>query len=158
MGQIVFHVVLIGIMGIFLKESFAINISRMNDPIGAAGFPRIIMILALVLLVISLINVIRKNKGKLYKGEKVQELNPTFLSLIGSIVLYILLIRYIGFLISSFILIGAILYILGHRKVISGLLISVIAAFGYTIVFGRLLSVPLPRGIAVFKIMSYFLY
>lgn len=158
MGEIIFHVVLMSIMGVFLNESFKINTSRVTDTVGPAGFPQIIIILSMILITISLISTIRKNKGKLFKGEKVKELNAAFLLLLVSIILFILLVNYIGFFISTFALVGAILYALGQRIIKKVLILSSTAAIAYTLVFGKLLSVPLPRGLGVFKIMSYFIY
>ncbi len=158
MGEIIFHVVIMSIMGVFLNESFKINTSRMTDIIGPSGFPRVIIILAMILIAISLISTIRKNKGKVFKGEKIKELNGAFLLMFASIIAFVLLVDYLGFFISTFALISAILYILGQRTVRKFLIISSTAAIAYTLVFGKLLNIPLPRGLGVFQIMSYFIY
>lgn len=62
MGEIVFHVLLIGAIGYFFKESLFIDTARASDPIGPAGFPQGILILAILLALFSFFQTIRKRK------------------------------------------------------------------------------------------------
>ncbi|MEW9676954.1 hypothetical protein ABRT01_12350 [Lentibacillus sp. L22] len=60
MGGIVFNFILLAVFSAFLKMSFDIEDLREVDPLGAAGFPKFILVLLVILLLISLINTIRE--------------------------------------------------------------------------------------------------
>ncbi len=159
MGEIIFHVFLMAVLGIFYNETFSINTARMTDPIGPAGFPQIIIIASFILLAVSLRNAVKK--FRVSRGEtrgKIKEFDLGFLALMVTIVGFIMLVDMIGFWVASVILISVILIILGQRKVPRIVAITLCASLVFTIVFGRVLSVPLPRGFGIFKLMSYFLY
>ncbi|WP_319371269.1 tripartite tricarboxylate transporter TctB family protein [uncultured Ilyobacter sp.] len=159
MGEIIFHVFLIAVMGIFYKESLSINTARMTDPIGPAGFPRVIMILAMILLVISLINTLKHYKeNKPTEKEKIKELDPGFLALLGVIVFFVLTVNFTGFWFGAVIIISSVMWILNQREIKKLVLVTLVASLVFTFVFGKILSIPLPRGIAVFETLSYFIY
>jgi len=152
-----FHIILIVIMGLFFKESFAITSGRSADPIGPAGFPQGITIIIIVLLLISLFNAIRKMKLNDQK-EDAFKLNSTYFGILISIVLFIILNELISFTLSSVVFCFALFFLLGQKKYLRMLLNSIIVAGVFTLVFGKILTVPLPRGLGVIKELSYFLY
>ena len=146
-------------MGVFYNESLDINTARMTDPIGPAGFPRTIIIVASLLLIASLIGVVKKYKT--HKGEKkgkIKELDPGFLALLGVIVLFVMTIGYIGFLFGALIVICSVMWILNERKPMRLIPTTIIGALTFTFVFGKILSIPLPRGYGFFEMVSYFIY
>jgi hypothetical protein len=159
MGEIIFHVFLMAVLGVFYGETAKINTARMTDPIGPAGFPQMIIIVAFILLAISLASAFRKYKEAkdLPKG-KIKELDPGFLALIAALVAFILFVNQLGFWISSIALISIVLVILGQRKVSKVVIITLCASLVFTLVFGKILHVPLPRGAGPLKMISYFLY
>jgi len=160
MGEIIFHVFLLAVLGLFFNESMDINTARMTDPIGPAGFPQAIIILAVLLLVPSLYKAIRKYKESSNKERngKLKELDPGFLALLGTIVLFALTIGYIGFWLGAVVIISLVMFILNERKPKKLILTTLIASFAFTFVFGNILSIPLPRGIGVLEYLSYLIY
>jgi len=159
MGEIIFHIFLLVVMGVFYKGSLDINTARMTDPIGPAGFPRAIILLAVLLLVPSLIKAIKKYKET--KGEtkgKIKELDPGFLGLLTVIVLFVMTIGYIGFLFGALVIICSVMWILNERKPMRLVSTTIIGALTFTFVFGKILSIPLPRGYGFFEMVSYFIY
>ncbi len=159
MGEIIFHGFLMAVLGAFYQQTTLINKARMTDPIGPAGFPQGMIIIAFILVTVSLINTIKKYRKEPKKeGGKIQELDKGFLLLFGSIILFVLLVNYLGFLFSAALLICSILVILGQRKPQRVVAFTIIASLTFTLVFGRLLSVPLPRGIMFFESVSHILY
>lgn len=159
MGEIIFHVFLMGVLGVFFGQTNEINTARMTDPIGPAGFPRIIIIIAFILLAVSLKSAVKKYRES--KGEekgKIRELDPGFLALLAAIVGFVLLVNYISFWVASLLLIGIVMVILGQKKVPKVVLITLVASLVFTIVFGRVLNVPLPRGYGLFKSISHLMY
>jgi len=159
MGEIIFHIFLLGMMGVFYNESLGINVARMTDPIGPAGFPRTIIILAALLLIPSLLKAIKTYKEtKREKKEKIKELDPGFLALLFVIVLFVMTIGYIGFLFGALVIICTVMWILNERKPLRLISTTIIGALTFTFVFGKILSIPLPRGYGFFEMVSYFIY
>lgn len=159
MGEIVFHVFLLIVMGVFYKESLDINTARMTDPIGPAGFPRAIIYLAVILIVMSLVSNIKNyKKNKPETKEKIKELDPGFLALLGVIVLFVSTINFIGFWFGGIIIISTIMWILNERKLSKLVLVTLVGSLVFTFVFGKILSIPLPRGTGIFETISYYIY
>ena len=76
----------------------------------------------------------------------------------GLLFFYILVIPYLGFLFTSFLAMSSFIYILGERRKVhifatSFFLVGLIYLF-----FTKLMMAPLPRGIAIFKQLSYYIY
>lgn len=157
MGEIIFHIFLMGLMGAFYGESLKINTARMTDPIGAAGFPRAIIFIAVLLLIPSLINAIKKYRAEKKKSE-MKELDPGFLMLLGVIVAFVLSINFVGFWFGAMIIISSVMLILEERRPVKVAATTIIGALVFTFVFGKILSIPLPRGFGFFETVSYFIY
>ncbi|MGM0878592.1 MAG: tripartite tricarboxylate transporter TctB family protein [Bacillota bacterium] len=157
MGEIIFHVILIIATGLFYKESFAITTGRSADPIGPAGFPQAILMIILVLLLISLFNAIRKTKSGKEKASPLH-LNVAYFGLLIVIVGFIILNGIISFTLASIVFCYLLFFILGQKRFIKMAINSIIVSLVFTLVFGKILSVPLPRGLGIIKEFSYFLY
>ncbi len=161
MGEIIFHIGLLGALGLLFSETLKINIERVTDAVGPAGFPRGIILLAAVLTAFSLFRVfktylVNRNNGKASIG--VEELNTKFLGVLGSVILFIFLNSVLGFLLSSLILIASLMRLLGNREKLKILIVTLCAAALFTVLFGRVLSVPLPRGMGIIRDFSYLVY
>jgi hypothetical protein len=156
MGELIFHIFLMIVMAVFYQQSYSINLRRSVDPVGAAGFPRAIIILAMVLILISLISLIRRKKE--FKFSVPKELNIHFMKIFIAIIGFVLLVNYIGFFLSAFILILTIMYVLGQKNIKKIVFIALLASSSYMILFGKILSIPLPRGIGILRTISYFIY
>jgi putative tricarboxylic transport membrane protein len=157
MGEIIFHVILIIASGLFFKESFVISTGRSADPIGPAGFPQTILVIIIVLLLISLFNAIRKVKSSKEKATPLH-LNIAYFGLIATIVGFILLNDIISFTLASIAFCFILFLLLGQKKYLKMVINSIVVSLIFTLVFGKILSVPLPRGLGVIKEISYFLY
>lgn len=159
MGEIIFHIFLLVVMGVFYKGTLDINTARMTDPIGPAGFPKAIIIVAVLLIIPSLIKAIKKyNETKGEKKGKVKELDPGFLALLGVIITFVLSIRFVGFWFGALVIISSVMWILNERKPIRLITTTVVGALVFTFVFGKILSIPLPRGYGFFEMISYYIY
>ncbi|WP_321329403.1 tripartite tricarboxylate transporter TctB family protein [uncultured Ilyobacter sp.] len=159
MGEIIFHIFLLVVMGAFYKQSLDINTARMTDPIGPAGFPKTIIYVAVILIVISLISNIKNYKAnKPKEKEKIKELDPGFLALLGIIVFFVLAVNYIGFWFGGIIIISSTMWILNQRKISKLVIITLVGSLVFTFVFGKILSIPLPRGYGIFETISYYIY
>lgn len=157
MGEIIFHVILIGVIGLFFKESFTITTGRSADPIGPVGFPQAIIVVIFVLLIISLFKAIRKYKSS-EENSAPLNLNFEYFGILIGIGVFVLLNDLISFTLASVVFCFFLFFLLGQKKYSKMLLNSIIVSLMFTLVFGKILTVPLPRGIGVIKELSYFLY
>lgn len=157
MGEVLFHVIMIVIMGLFFNESLHITTGRTADPIGPAGFPQGIIVLITLLLIISLFNALKKMKSNSETKEALN-LNATYFGVLLSIVVFIILNEIISFTLASIIFCFALFFLLGQKKYFRMLLNSIIIAIVFSFVFGNILTVPLPRGTGIIKELSFFLY
>ncbi len=162
MGEIIFHIVLLILLGFFYNDALNIDTTRVTDVVGAAGFPKAIILLAFILTAVSLYSAFRKynehSASEIPKQWHIEELNIQFIGVIASIVAFIFASDIIGYLLGSTVLIAVLMVLLGQRKPVKIAAISVSVAFGFTMVFGKLLHVPLPRGAGFIQDLSFLLY
>jgi hypothetical protein len=160
MGEIIFHLFIACGLGAFYVESTNINTTRVVDIIGAAGFPKAIILLALALTLISLYITFKKYmKNSMEDSKQLEgEINIQFIGMLISVVLFILSTSFIGFILAAILLMVGIMFILGQKSIKKVALIAVITSLLFTVVFGRLLHVPLPRGISLIKELSFLIY
>ncbi|MFS0689387.1 tripartite tricarboxylate transporter TctB family protein [Sporosarcina sp. 179-K 8C2 HS] len=157
MGEIIVLIILIGVASFMLKESFAIENVRVIDPVGADGFPRTILILLLILLVISLFKAIKSRRERQEEKLPIPVLIQ-FGGIVLAIAIFTILSDFIGFLFSAVFITLALLLILGERKHIRIIALVILLPIGFSLLFGGLLGVPLPRGIGFFNEISRFIY
>ena len=161
MGGIIFSIILLIIFSIFLNNSLRMEDLREVDPIGASGFPTVALSLIILLLLISIVKeVIKYTKNKKNHDEKQQTKGSVFtiILLMISLILFVLVLDKVGFLLSSFLLTPILLLTLGERKVVKITTLTILTPLVFTVLFGNLLSIPLPRGMGIFSELSRFIY
>lgn len=123
--------------------------------LGAAFWPRIILALMIILLVVNTINVIKKMKsenGKIaihidFKGFIKSKL---FVGMILVATMAIIM-QYIGFIPSCFLFLSSYGYLLGEKRIPKLLLFSIVITFVLYIIFQGALDIMLARGVGVFR-------
>lgn len=162
MGEMVFHIVILAILGFFYNDVLSIDTTRMTDVVGAAGFPKAIIVLAFIMTVGSLYGSFRKyteRSGKeMGKQTHIKELNVQFIGLIVGVVAFIFATEVIGYLIASIFLVIFVMVLLGQRQPGKVITISVSTAVVFTLIFGKILHVPLPRGMGFIQELSFLIY
>lgn len=162
MGEIVFHIALLAVLGFFYNDVLSIDTTRVTDVVGAAGFPKAIIVLAFLLTVYSMYvafrNYSKKQASMNAKKMHIEEFNIQFLGLIASIVGFIFASEVVGYFLGSIVLVAILMILLGQRKPVKIATISLGAALGFTMVFGKVLHVPLPRGMGFIQELSFLLY
>ncbi|KZE38673.1 tripartite tricarboxylate transporter TctB family protein [Bhargavaea cecembensis] len=127
----------------------AINLPKANlgNPNGPLYFPVGISILLIVLSVIYLIQELRKARES---NDHIRELfsGRTPVLIISTIVLgvvYALIFETLGFLVSTILFLGALLFVVnGPRKWVSNIIVTLAFSFMTWYAFGELLGVSLP--------------
>lgn len=158
MGEIIFHIVLLVVLGVFYNQTLSIDTSRVTDVVGAAGFPKAIIVLAFILTVFSLYKAFRHYSEVTQKHSKIEELNSQFIGVLVSIVAFIFATDVLGFVIASMLLSAIIMFLLGLKKFTKVAWISLSISAVFTLVFGKILHVPLPRGMGFLQELSFLIY
>ena len=137
------------------------------EQMGPAFWPRFtligMMLLSVVIILQSLIMTKRDGHGdaqaeeKPFEPGKLSHLKYVFYCA-AILFCFILAMTYLGFLPTAFVATAGLIYFLGERKKWLVLLVSFGLVAGIYLLFGKLMYVPMPRGVWVFEKLSYFLY
>lgn len=149
------------IMLVFLVFTFFTHVLEANIPKKYASnpynlmpdvWPKVIIGLLVLCLVINIIRIIRKNKGKpeftlsaFAKNSLTFFKSKTFL---GMLILAgaALLIETLGFVVTTFLILFLYGLLLGEKNIVRLLIVSVVVSLALHIIFSGLLDVTLPRG------------
>ncbi len=156
MGEILFTVGMLVIFGIFQYGVVQIDTGRSVDPVGAAYVPQMVILLGGLLCVVTLIMQIKR-----YVSEQEKHginFNTKVLLLLAMLVAFLFILDFIGFHLSAMLLFFGITLLLGKKSYLNSVVTAVISASVFVVLFGRILSVPLPRGEGIFRILSHWLF
>ena len=141
----------------FFIHTYSFQESLGYQETGPGFWPRLILAGMMIITAIILVRaVIETKKDGLAAGSP--RSSKAFILMIGLLVLYIVAIHVIGFLPASFLMLISFIRLLGEKNkpVILGASFGLVAAI--YIIFAKIMVSPLPRGVSVFKQLSYFLY
>lgn len=151
--EILFNVVLILLSAYcicFVNSSVAGTIY--TDPLGSAFWPRLLLILLIVLLVVNVIQIYRKTPAEKRNLDSITKINYTAVihnRLTWGILLmlvYALLLPYTGFLLTSFLMGIVLSFILGEKRPVVLIVFSFLAVSLIFMIFYKGMSIQLPRG------------
>lgn len=144
----------------FLVQAFSLPLSdNPSDILGAGGFPIILCVLGLIVLAVITVRVLReKNRVKIPMFD-LGSLDGRSLALnVALLFVYIMAMDVIGFVLSTLFYVTAACWFIGYRKPLRlGIYAAAITAT-FTVIFGILFVVPLPRGIGQLRELSYMIY
>jgi hypothetical protein len=159
----------------FLYHATQLPPSRSAASLGPAFWPTAVLIVMLVMGVILLIRTIRHMRQSdavadpspaaeleelgvhVPVEEEVtppQALRHRHWVMVALLAVYVLVMNYAGFLVSTILYLAASAWVLGLRRVVPLTLTSVISTVVIVYLFSSILSVPLPRGVGVFQTIS----
>ncbi|WP_352419499.1 tripartite tricarboxylate transporter TctB family protein [Proteiniborus sp.] len=147
----------------FFVFSFTISGSKATASLGPRAWP---VALSLLILILSAFLFIKSNRcekentGEIEENKEVEKpaYPQNFKIGFGLLVLYVFLIPYIGFAISTLLFFLANMFMMGFRNVKKLIPLSLLLTAIVVIVFPILLDIPLPRGVAVFNSISRMIY
>jgi len=164
-GELVVNIILLCVFLIFFAEAQRIPrgliIESVQREVGADFWPKTLLVILILLMVILIIKSLIVRKRKEAKGEKPHHEKENWkgwLLVVFMVVIFIVAQYFIGFLITLIIFIATILYLMGWKKKISLVIISLFLAFLFTITFGRFLHVPFHKGMGIFRSISQIFY
>jgi putative tricarboxylic transport membrane protein len=139
-GELTFMVLLVLVSVFLLWVSYGIS---SFDSLAAPGsFP---MVCAFAMLVTR--GKLNLENGETWAQQFVRKVTPLQLIAFSVLIfLYMLGMEYIGFLLASYVFLAASMYLLGSRRVVLNLLISLLVLAAIFVVFRTAFSVVLPAG------------
>jgi putative tricarboxylic transport membrane protein len=158
--EMIFNIVMGLFILFYLVLAFLLKKESLTgDALGAGGFPIILSVIGLALLVFVTAKVVKDKTRipipllslKSVEG-KVLALNIVIFSA------YLLLMDIIGFALSTLLFLFGSARGLGYKKTAVLSLFSLLLTVILVATFGKLFFVPLPRGIGIFRELSYFIY
>ena len=158
--QIVVHGILFGVMLFLYITSFSFPVLNIGGKLGAAWWPQLVLGAGMVLTAVSAFQSVRKLRAS---GEKPKlmitknEVQSIAFSS-GIIVITLVLIQILGFLATIPVMIFGFMFQLGCRKPLTLVLVSIIGAMVFTLVFGRVMEISLPRGQGIMRTISFYIY
>ena len=129
--------------------------------LGPAYWPKFILVSLMVLSVgMAAISVAGVLKGTIagVKPFHFTVANARFLAATGLIASYLILLPYVGFLISTPLQMIAFMYLLGERQKFWIFSLPFALTLGIVLLFTKAMYVPLPRGVGIFLEISHLLY
>lgn len=158
--EMIFNLFLAAIMLAYLF--FATQISGTSvtgDIFGAGGFPVVLAILGLILIFFISIHVIRnKTKVKIPMFDFKSQDGKAVILNVSVLTGYLIMMNYIGFLFSTPLFLFGSAKLMGYKKMGALLIYTVVLSAILIIVFGKVFYVPLPRGVGIFRELSYSIY
>ena len=158
--ELVFNI-LIG-LGVLFYLAQAIQLPATDnaaDVLGAGGFPIIISVIALIALAMITIHTIKEKRKVDIPMLNLRSIDGRMV-LINVVVLaaYVGLLDVIGFVLATLIYLVVAPLSMGYRKPVLLTIFSSVTTAVMVVVFGIVFYVPLPRGVELFRDLSYLIY
>ncbi len=159
-AEIVFNCILGLFIAVYLAKVLRLpDLEDTLDTLGASGFPQIIGVLALLLLVLLTVRALRSKSPVDLPLLDIKRAEGRLLLLnIALLAGYIILLNILGFAVSTILYMFIAASSFGYDKWTRLTLFSAIASVALVIMFGTVFYVPLPRGIGIFRELSFLVY
>lgn len=160
MANIIVCVVLIAASIFFFIQTLSYPVISRFEKMGPEFWPRLMLIgIVIVTLFLLVESIMEKRKTRKTEEGPREEKNTKLVIASGGILMTsLLLVPIIGFLLSSFIATAVLAIVLGERKKHAAFFYSFVMVFVIYVSFGKLMFVPMPRGVSIFRELSYYLY
>lgn len=163
MGEIIFNCFWALFFLVFIYQANTIESIGDTDPVGPGGFPLLIAILGLILIVCVLAQTLKNALKNLRNSD---ENSKTFVPLLSypaifclvALTVYTLCLDIFGFTVSTFGLLFSLVLLCGLNSLPKSLLTGFAGTTVFIVLFGRMLNVTLPRGMDLLKELSFYLY
>jgi len=156
--ELLAHGVLFVGMLVLYFETKNFPMLNIGGTLGAKWWPQNILLLAMFMTLASAVFVARKQATG---GEKTKVNKEELISLGLSAVIFaafLMAIEVVGFIGAVPVLMVGFMLQLGARKVLSIVMAALLSSIGFALIFGRLMEVPLPRGMGMARAFSYIVY
>lgn len=128
-----------------------------GDALGEMGFPKFVIALGIILLIVIFLQAL-KQKGSVKAVFSFGKPEQGMLSTVIMLGLYVASMNYIGFALSTLVFSFLNARLMGYKKYKVLTVFTVILTVLVVLVFGKVFYVPLPRGMGLFRDLSYYVY
>jgi ABC-type Fe3+-siderophore transport system permease subunit len=135
----------LGLALFMVFESFRLELGEVRSP-GAGFFPFLTAIPLGVLAIILILNAVSKSVGKEEVNWPTKKNRRKIIMTLSALAVYTLCLSYLGYFMSTFILLFWLLKGIEPQKWSTAFLIAVISVVATYFIFGQWLDVPLPEG------------
>lgn len=149
------EIFLISLSLLMLAEMQVWNMVGSSRGISPAAWPVAILC---GILALSVYRIIAKKAGKIEEKPALQNFTRRVASVMLLVGLYIFGMNFLGFIIATLLFQWLMLWVIGYRKKLLFFLSPVGVTGVIYVIFVKMMYVPLPRGIGVFRVLSYFFY
>jgi len=157
MGDFITSIIMFVVTSIFLLESNKINIPNRNlHLMGPDFWPKAILFILILLSAFCCIKSWREKDKTRFEHQGKVLFNTILIWCI--LFLYIFLVPYLGFIVATTLCLTFFIYLMGFRKIFISFVSGFIASIFSVFIFGKLLLIPFPMGIGVFKTISMLFY
>ncbi len=144
--DIVVALILIAVCSAVLIYSLSFPVS--DRSVGVATFPRILAGLLIGLSVLQIILVLLKVDGGVRSPFRIPKRTMVLIcSSMGMVILYILILKLLGFLLATILLMAALVILFGERSLLRILAVSFSVTIAIYLIFHILARVPFPEGV-----------
>ncbi|MBB6218572.1 putative tricarboxylic transport membrane protein [Anaerosolibacter carboniphilus] len=147
MSQIIAGIISLLIGSVWFFVSYTLDANNFGGDIGVGPvfFPRL---LAMAMILLSIIHIIRTLVGK-KNAEFKLKMNPLSVYMMIGCFAYLILMNFIGYVITTFLYVLVTIYLLSRRKSLIDVTSAMLVALCLYGVFHLLLHVPLPEGLLI---------
>lgn len=160
-ANVILSGVTITVSFVFLVFSFRLPGARSTYMLGPDVWPKIILSLLLLMGVVLLVQTIREKKppasGQAPHQSSSRLFKQTWI-MAGGIFLYILLTQLIGFMLATLLYTFAAVRLLGYKRLPLAALFSLISTGCLSYLFLMVMNIAMPRGMGIFREMSFLFY
>lgn len=145
-----------------------IKITNASFTVGPRDWPYILLTLMLILGTFGLVKSFIKARKPKETESAVNHVNKeperTLFKLsipvlaLLSIIIFVILLEFIGFILSSILFLYGLSLLLGAKKQLNSIIFAIITTAVFVALFSILLQIPLPRGVGIFRQFSLLFY
>lgn len=157
--ELIAHAVIFILMLVLYSETKTFPDMNIGGALGAEWWPQVVLMLGMLMTLASAGFVVRKNLKEPGGKAKVsiEEMKSLGIST-GIFLVFLIAIEAVGFLGATPLLMFGFMFQLGARKLPSLILVPILSSPIFAVVFGRFMEVPLPRGMGVARIFSFYFF
>lgn len=159
--ELVVHGILFGLMLFLYITTFSFQTVNIGGKLGPGWWPRFVLTLGMIFTLVSVWSAVKKGRknSKAFEKTKLHRHEMISLAISAGICLAaLLLVGIIGYLGAIPIVVLGFMLQLGAKKPLSIALVTILSTLFFIVIFGRVMQVSLPRGMGIFRSISFFLY
>ena len=156
-AETIFNIFVGIVLIVYLIFAFQIpHQSLPADIVEANGFPIMLGFIGLGLVCVTVFQSIRKKDHEPLQFKKEPVIRIAIV--VAMVVVYINILRQIGFITSMFLFVVVSLAAVGSKRYIYNIVFSLLFTIAITFIFGNIFSINLPRGTGIFMQLSWLLH